>query len=222
MIVIGHRGAAGLAPENTISSLQAAIEAGANMVEVDLRITKDGFAVLSHDPTLARTHDDRRQISELTLPEIQAIGQREAREIPELSEFLQQASLPVNLELKDSGLEPVVLKAIEHFPHKVLISSSLPQTLKKIRALDRKIPLGFIIGPKAGYVFPLMLAMAKRLDLYSIHPVHTLITPGHMRAMRRLGVKVFAWTVNNIHDYLVVRGMGADGVFTDYPNIIKD
>lgn len=222
MIVIGHRGAAGLAPENTLSSLQAAVSAGANMVEVDLRLTQDGFAVLSHDPTLARTHDDRQKISDLTLEEVRAIGLREGREIPELSEFLQSVQLPINLELKDSGLEEIVVNAISNFPHKVLISSNLPQVLKKVRTLDRKVSLGFIIGPKAGYVFPLMLAFAKHLDLYSIHPVQTLITPGHMRAMRRLGVKVYTWTINNIHDYLVVKGMGVDGVFTDYPNIIKD
>lgn len=220
--MIGHRGAAGLAPENSISSLQAAVAAGVDMVEVDLQLTKDGYAVLSHDPTLARTHDDRRRISDLTLEEVQAVGRQEGRAIPELSEFLALATVPVNLELKVVGLEHAAVSAIKNFPHKVLISSNLPQVLKKVRALDGNVNLGFIIGPKAGYIFPLMLALAKHLDLYSIHPVHTLVTPGHMRAMRRLGVKVFAWTVNNIHDYLIVRGMGVDGVFTDYPNIIKE
>jgi glycerophosphoryl diester phosphodiesterase len=221
MLVIGHRGAAGLAPENTISSLHKAVEAGVHMVEADLRQTRDGQVVLSHDPTLARTYDDRRRISDLTLEEIRAIGEKEGRRMPELTEFLEEAKLPLNLELKESGMEEKVVAAIKNFPHKVLVSSNLPLVLKKVRALDGKIPLGFIIGPKAGYVFPLMMAVAKQLDLYSIHPVSPLITPVHMKSMRRLGVKVFAWTVNDVHEFLVLKGFGVDGVFTDYPNIIK-
>lgn len=222
MLIIGHRGAAGLAPENTIGSLQAGIDAGVQMVEADLRLTKDGKVVIIHDPTLIRTHDDRRKISDLTLEEIKNISKKEGREIPELNEFLQAAKLPLNLELKVDGMEQAVLDAVKSFPHKVLISSNNPVVLKKVRALDGKIPLGFIIGPKMGYMWPFMMAVAKQLDLYSIHPVHTLVTPVHMKSMRRLGVKVFAWTVNSIHDYLIAKGMGVDGVFTDFPNIIKE
>jgi glycerophosphoryl diester phosphodiesterase len=191
------------------------------MVEADLRQTKDGKIVLSHDPHLLRTHDDRRHISGLTLDEIREIGQREGRPLPELSEYLEEAKLPLNLELKEAGMEEQVLSAIKNFPHKVLISSSLPQALKKIRTLDGKIPLGLIIGQKMGYMFPLMMQVARQLDLYSIHPIHTLVTPSNMKSMRRLGVKVFAWTVNDVHEFLVVKGLGVDGVFTDFPNIIK-
>ncbi|MBX4187630.1 MAG: hypothetical protein KW793_00655 [Candidatus Doudnabacteria bacterium] len=222
MLIIGHRGAAGLAPENTISSLKAGIDAGVQMIEVDLRQTKDAKIILSHDPTLLRTHDDRRKISDLTLQEIEQISIKEGRGIPVLSKFLEASKVSLNLELKEAGMEEQVLSEIKSFPHKVLISSSLPQVLKKVRTLDGKIPLGFVIGPKMGYMWPFMMAIAKQLDLYSIHPIHTLITPVHMKSMRRLGVKVFTWTVNSVHDYLVIKGFGVDGVFTDYPNTIKE
>ena len=221
MLVIGHRGAAGLAPENSVSSLKAAEGAGAGMVEVDLRMTADQKVVLMHDPTLLRTHDDRRKLSDLTLAEVQAVGKREGREIPELSEFLNEAKVPLNLELKVQGMEEAVLSAIERFPHRVLISSHLPPVLKKVRALDGKIQLGFIIGQRMGFMFPLMMAVARQLDLHSIHPIHTLITPAHMKSMRRLGAKVYPWTVNDVHEFLVLKGLGVDGIFTDYPNIIK-
>jgi len=220
MLVIGHRGAAGLAPENTISSLQAATQAGVQMVEVDLRSTRDGRIVLSHDPTLARTHDDRRRLSQLTLAEAQDVGEREGRQIPTLQEFLQAASLPVNLELKESGMEAQVIEAIRGFPHKVLVSSSYPNVLKKIRALDGKLPLGLIVGPKAGILLPVLMGMAGNLDLHSIHPVHDLVSPLTMRMMRRGKAKVYAWTVNTVHDLQLMKGFGVDGIFTDYPNII--
>lgn len=222
MIIIGHRGAAGLAPENTLSSLQAGIDAGIDMAEVDLRQTKDGAIVLSHDPTLIRSHDDRREIASLTFDELNEIGKKEGRKIPTLEEFLAAAQIPVNLELKVVGMEETVLSVIKNFPHKVLISSHFPQVLKKIRTLDEKIPLGFIIGPKMGYMFALMMAISRQLDLYSIHPIHTLITPAHMKSMRRLGVQVYPWTVNDIHQLLILKGFGVDGVFTDFPNIIKN
>jgi glycerophosphoryl diester phosphodiesterase len=202
MLVIGHRGAAGLAPENTFSSLYAAESSGVQMVEVDLRRTKDGQIVLMHDPALTRTHDDRRKVEDLTLAEI-------------------SVKMPINLELKVGGMEEAVLSAIKNFPHKVLISSHHPTVLKKIRALDEKIPLGFIIGQKMGYMFRLMMLIAKQLDLYSIHPYHTLINPSHMKMMREMKVKVYPWTVNNPHELLILKGFGIDGVFTDYPNIIK-
>jgi glycerophosphoryl diester phosphodiesterase len=220
MLVIGHRGAAGLAHENTISSLQAAVKAGVQMVEVDLRSTLDGQVVLAHDPTLARTHDDRRRLSRMTLAQVREVGKREGREIPTLEEFLRAASLPVNLELKEPGMEAQVVSAIRTFPHKVLVSSSYPDVLKKIRALDGNLPLGLIVGPKAGILLPMLISMTGKVNLHSIHPVHNLVTPLTMRIMRRTGAKVYAWTVNDVHDLQLMRGHGVDGIFTDYPNII--
>ena len=221
MILIGHRGAAGLAPENTASSLQVAVEMGVDMVEVDLRKTADNQIVLSHDPNLLRTHDDRRAICKVTLNEIRALGAQENREIPEFGEYLQKVKMPIILELKEPGLEELVLEKIKDFPHKVIISSFHIGVLKKIRALDGKIPLGFILSSKVSYIFPLVMAVARSLDLYSIHPHHSLVTPAHMKAMKRLNAKVFTWTVNDVHTELLMKGFGVDGIFTDYPNLFK-
>jgi glycerophosphoryl diester phosphodiesterase len=93
--------------------------------------------------------------------------------------------------------------------------------LQKVRALDGNVQIGLIIGPKTGFIFPVMMALANRLKVHSIHPAYTLITPAHMKSMRRIGAKVYTWTVNDVHEFMVVKGMGVDGVFTDYPNIIK-
>src|SRR5690606_23501679 len=114
-----------------------------------------------------------------------------------------------------------VLAAIKNFPHKVLISSHLPRVLKKVRALDEKAPLGLILGQRMGYLFSLALMIASQLDLESIHPIHTLITPSRMLAMRKLGTKIYPWTVNSPHDFQLMKGFGVDGVFTDYPETIK-
>jgi glycerophosphoryl diester phosphodiesterase len=221
MLIIGHRGAAGLGSENTLSSLQQAEENKVDMVEADLRQTKDGAIVLAHDPSLARTHDDRRLIKQLTLSELKEIGQRENREIPTLEQFLSQAKTDINLELKESGMESLVLSAIKNFPHKVLISSGNPLVLKKIKALDGNIPLGFIIGPRWGHMLLLAIQIAKRLNPDSIHPHHSIVTPRTMSLFKAITPKVYAWTVNDKHEFEILKGLGVSGVFTDYPNIIS-
>ncbi len=219
MLIIGHRGAAAVERENTISSLHKAIESKADMVEADLRLTKDGHIVLMHDPTLLRTHDDARKVSQLTLEQIQAVGIAENTPIPTLDEFLNQASVDVNLELKVGGMEEKVLAKIKNFSYKVLLSSHHPMMLKKIKALDERIPLGLIIGPKMGYMFPWLLGAARFLKTYSIHPHHTLVTPFTMKSMRARSRKIFPWTVNSVHDFQIMKGFGVDGIFTDNPEL---
>jgi glycerophosphoryl diester phosphodiesterase len=221
MLIIAHRGASAIERENSLSSLQKAQEFGADMVEADLRQTKDGYIVLMHDASLARTHDDGRKVSDLTLEQIQAIGISESNPIPTLDEFLAHAGMDVNLDLKESGLEQKVLDKIKNFSHKVLISSHLPTVVKKIKTLDENIPTGFIIGPKIGQLFPLMMGVASYLKPYSIHPYHTLVTPSHMKMMRRLGSKVYPWTVNSVHEFQILKGFGVDGIFTDQPDLFK-
>ncbi len=220
MLVIGHRGL-GLERENTVSSLKKAQELGVDMVEVDLRQTKDGQIILMHDLTLLRTHDDSRKVSKLAWDEIQEIGKKENNPIPTLEEVLENISIDINLELKEGGMEEKVLTAIKKFSHKVLISSNKPTVLMKIRTLDESIPTGFVIGPKMGHIFPAMMGIAHYLKPYSIHPYHTLITPRHMKSMRETGAKIYPWTVNSIHEYEILKGFGIDGIFTDQPDLIK-
>jgi glycerophosphoryl diester phosphodiesterase len=219
MQIIAHRGASAVEPENTIRSLKKAEEFGAGMVEVDLRATKDGHVVLLHDPTLHRTHDDSRKISDLTLAQVQAIGISEMNPIPTLDEFLAEANVDVILDIKIGGIEEKVVSKISKFSHKVLISSTHPTVLKKIKALDEKIPLGFIIGPKMGFMFPMLLGTARVLKVHSIHPHHSLVTPFTMKAMRERVAKIYPWTVNSVPEYQILKGFGIDGIFTDHPDL---
>jgi glycerophosphoryl diester phosphodiesterase len=220
MFIIGHRGAAGLAPENTLSSLQAAVDNKVDMVEMDFRQTKDGQIVALHDATLIRTHDDQRGLKRLTLKEVKDLSIGEGREIPTLEEVLIEAKVALNLEIKETGFEEKLVGLIKTFSYEVLVSSSNPVVLKKIRTLDEKVKLGFILGSKWGTFFPLAIALAKTLDLYSIHPYRTIVTPRHMKAIRELKTKIYSWTIDDPHEYVLMKGFGVDGVFTDYPNII--
>lgn len=195
MIVIGHRGAKGLAPENTISSFKKAEELGVDMIETDLRRGKNGQIVLSHDAPKTNS--------------------------PALAELLQAVSTPLNLEIKEAGFEAEILSAIKNFSSRVLISSKYPGILKKIRALDENIQIGLIIGKGNWFLLPFISGLDKVLKLYSIHPKVFLAKPFFIRRMKRLGKKVFVWTVNDPEQFRKLSTWEADGVFTDYPNLIK-
>ncbi|OGE87780.1 MAG: hypothetical protein A3J07_03650 [Candidatus Doudnabacteria bacterium RIFCSPLOWO2_02_FULL_49_13] len=197
MLIIGHRGAAGLAKENTIGSFQKAVELGVDMVETDLRRDKAGQIVLSHNNS-----------SKLNLTT--------------LAEALGVITVPVNLELKQAGLEREVLSAIKNFSSSVLISSKYPKILQKIRALDESVQLGLVIGKANWFLIPFIPKLDKVLKLYSIHPKTFLAKKLLIQRFRRLGKKVFVWTVNNPTQFQKLKALGIDGVFTDYPNIIKN
>lgn len=200
MLIIGHRGAAGLEAENTIRSFQKAEELGVDMIEMDLRLRRDGEIVVVHDP-------DPKKIYEGA---------------PRLVDVLPIIKIPVNLEIKEPGFEKKLLEAIKEFPFEILISSFKPQVLKKIRILDRNIQLGLIIAPKKqwDYLFvPITLFFSFFLKLHSVNPHYLLLTASRMQLMRRLKLRVFPWVINTQEEFRKTKQLGVDGVITDYPNL---
>jgi len=119
MKVIGHRGAAGLAAENSIASIKAAIAAGVDAIEFDIRRSKDGKLFLCHDPSLDRTHDVDEFISGLTTKQIQRIKGPNGDHVPTLEEALDTCgNLPVYIEAKGSGWAETLKAVLDVHPNK--------------------------------------------------------------------------------------------------------
>lgn len=196
MLVIGHRGAKGLAPENSVSSFEKAQEFGVGMVEVDLR--KDGSRI-------AASHDKLQDYSKAA----------------SLEEILAAVKVPLNLELKESGIESQVLVALKSFSSEVLVSSKKLKVLKKVRALDENVRLGLILGSANFWLLPLVPWIDKGLNLYSVHPKYSLASKAVVNFLKGLGKQVYVWTVNSETQLEKVSKLKVDGVFTDYPNLIK-
>src|SRR5688572_2551541 len=117
MIIIGHRGAAGIEPENTIPSIDAAVAEGVDMIEFDLRVTKDKHLVVFHDPNLLRISGINRNVSDMTLKEIQLTSTRSGHPIPTFHEAMEAAGdIPVLLDCKGKGWADALIKALEHYP----------------------------------------------------------------------------------------------------------
>ncbi len=119
MKIIGHRGAAGLAPENSIRAIQAAIAAGVDGIEFDIRLSKDKELFLCHDPTLERTHDVDEHIASLTAAKIRKIKGVNGDHVPSLLEALEECGdTPVFIEAKARGWAKVLANSLAKHPNK--------------------------------------------------------------------------------------------------------
>ncbi len=199
MLIIGHRGARGLVSENTLGSFKKAQKLKVDMIETDLRLNKSGEIVLSHN----------------------RLGKNGFH--TSLAELLAEARVPLNLEVKESGFESQLLQQIKKFPYKVLISSFQVKILKKIRALDGNIQLGLNLGNRnISLVLPRFSFLDKKLNFFSVHLRNNIARRILIQRLKRRGKQVYVFTVNDLERFEELKQMHVDGVFTDYPNIIKN
>ncbi len=163
--IIGHRGAAALAPENTLAGFRVAAAAGVRWVEFDVKLTRDGVAVLMHDETLDRTTNGRGRVAETPLATLLALdaggwfgaGFRDER-VPTLIEAcaeLGRLGLGANIEIKPcpgraaATAEAVVAAVAAHWPASLpppLLSSFAPESLAVVRDRAAHLPRGLLVG----------------------------------------------------------------------------
>lgn len=213
MLIIGHRGAAGLAPENTLASLQAGIDAGADMLEFDVRLTADNIPVLSHN---ARIHGVF--INQTTLADLQKKGS-----ITTLQSVLDTfwGKILLNLQLKPMRDIMIVHDMIaDHYVKKpkdwdnIIISSFWVRHLLKLRKHNPMINLALLHG-----VNPLaFVTYQRRLHLSAVgwHRLH--VNALAIEIAKKSGLFTYVYTVNrpDAAKRLAIRGI--DGIATDYPN----
>ncbi len=212
MLVLAHRGANRVAPENTVPAMAAAVELGADGVELDVHRTADGVLVVRHD---ADTPDG--PLGDLTLADLHA-GQPE---VPELSAVLDVCrGRLVNVEVKDSDPRAadalVALLGSRSDGDDVLVSSFDVATVDRVRAVAPHLPTGFL---SFGLPPDDALAVAADHGHTAVHPdVWTLMQvdgPGFVLRAHDLGVRVNVWTVNDPEQLEQLRGAGVDAVITD-------
>lgn len=215
MEIIAHRGASGLALENTIGSFKKAQELGVKMLEADLRLTKDKKIVVIHDYSLKRTHSINAKIKNLTLNELKLLSGRKDKnqEVPALSELLRTINTPINLDIKVSGMEKSLIRELTNFLPKVLICSWNPLVLKRIRALDKNIQLGLVFAPWLRIVLTPVLKLLTNLSLVFVTVPVSMASQKNIEKFHAQGVKVYVYTVNNLILAKKLKEIGADGIF---------
>ena len=213
---IGHRGAAGHEPENTLRSIERAIEFGADFVEVDVQLTRDGHIVLLHDKRVDRTTNGCGYVSEMLLADVQALDAGKGERIPTLKDVLQLTSgrIGVMIELITPGIADQLVDLVrEKFDGMVIYASFLHAEVAAVRRLEPDaLTLALI---EAVPIRP--TEFAKDVSVTHVGLSIDSITPDFVAAFKRENFKVFVYTVNDPRDILWLRSLKVDGIISDYP-----
>lgn len=230
MIVYGHRGAKGEAPENTLAGFTHAYRHGVRHFELDLVLSKDGKPVIVHDLTVDRTTGHKGSVGSFTAEELAGMDARRngkpwprAVGIPSLETLLNDYPDFEHLQLevkKDNRQRLNILcnRLIEVIQrrdlyNRVVITSSDPWFLQQARRRDTKVRIGLVTDRK----FPKPVNAAARLHCDFLCIGWRICTEGIVTDAHRRGMHVSTWTVNRIHDMLQLEAKGVDSIITDYP-----
>ena len=216
--VVGHRGAAGQAPENTLRALREAIESGADAAEFDVQVTGDGVPIVFHDEDASRVAGVSLNVRRAVLREVRAL-RVSGEPVPTLAELLEESRgrIPLLLEIKNAADTDVIVGHVERsgMVGDVMLISFHPEALRRARELNPRIPTGLIY-----YRPPGMIVECKRLGCDAVLPRHNLATEKAVALAHRLGLIVVAWTVNDPARAIALVRRGVDAIATDYPRRI--
>lgn len=230
-VIIAHRGASGLFPENTMEAFRAAYRQRADGIELDVQLSLDEEVVVIHDGRLERTTNGEGLVRSHTLYELQQLNAGEwlhprfrhvrIPSLEEVFEFVQPTQLMVILELKNfltlqPNLEEKVLSLIEQFQleKRVIISSFNFNSLLHIKQLNPTIKTGLLYIGSLRHPWQI----AREFHTEQIHAPQVEITPKLLKEARRINQEVYAWTVNGPHRMKMMFSLGVDGIITNYPS----
>jgi len=232
MIVLGHRGASGYAPENTLAAFELGIRLGCHGFEFDVQLSRDGEPVIHHDWSVERTTGCTGDIRDLTFRQIRTLDAGKwfsteflGQKIPALAEVLEliPGEMLLNVELKSRasdgpGLEEKVIAVLREHGRleKTIISSFNHLSLKRTREIAPHIRLGLLY--EALLLRPFDYLEKLKLRLYSIHPLHDYVSPSLVREAHARGLKMACWTVNTSERAGELLKDGVDIIITNYPD----
>jgi glycerophosphoryl diester phosphodiesterase len=218
VLIIGHRGAAGHTPENTLLSFRKAVKIGCDMTELDVHLCGSGELVVIHDETVDRTTDGSGLVSNLSLRDLKTLDAGFGEKVPTLDEVLKllKGRIMLNIELKGLGTAKPVHTLVESIGWRrdaLLITSFDWVMLHEYRELDPAAR----IGPLTYNNLNDAMVFAQSIDAHSINPYHRHLSTEYLREAHGKGFRIYPWTVNQSEDIEHVIKMGVDGVISDYP-----
>jgi glycerophosphoryl diester phosphodiesterase len=216
---IGHRGAAGHEPENTLKSFEHAIGLGVDFIEMDLQMTRDGHIVVVHDKRVDRTTDGEGYVASMSLAELRRLDAGKGERIPTLQEVLDLTTGRVGLmlELIAPNISGKVIDLVQqNFQGEVIYASFLHAEVAAIRRLS---PGASTLALLEGVpVRPTVFATDARATHVGLSIES--ITENFLSRLREDGLLVFVYTANDPRDIGWLRDMEVDGIISDYPERI--
>ena len=239
-IVIAHRGASAYAPENTHSAFRMAIDLKAEMIELDVSLSKDGVPVVIHDDTINRTTKGKGQVMDYTLAELKEFetgswfGAEFAGEpFPTLEEVLTYTKdrIAVNIEIKteavtgqaEGGIIQKSLEIVEKagVQRQVIFSSFDYRALVQLEQLDPDIPKAILYEKsQSGQKLPSELVKEFKVDAFNCS--HRQLSEEWVNDLNENGIPFLVYTVNDEKRMREVIEMGAAGIFSDKPDLLKE
>lgn len=227
--VVGHRGASGHAPENTLAAFRRAVELGATFIETDLQLSRDAHFVALHDTALDRTTNGRENVHDFTLAELRELDagswfspEFAGERIPTLEEmlaFARETDVVLYLEIKVSGVwgtEQALVAALADAKmlERVVILSFDMATLLAVRKGNPALMTGYLFDwPYADAV-----ERAIRVGARQLAPRGDLVTPALIGAARNADLQIVTWTINEPAQMRHLAAAGVHGIMTDYPD----
>lgn len=225
ILKIGHRGAKGYIAENTLESIQKAMDLGVDGVEIDVHICQTGELVVFHDFTLERLTGVTGEIATKSLKELKTLNVNGQFRIPTLLEVLDliDRKCMLNIELKGQQTAYETCEIIQFYLETkgwrfddFIMSSFDYNELQTVFNTNKNIPLAVLTESNMDDA----LNFAKTINAKAIHPDYQLLNQNKVNELQDLGYKVNTWTVNETNDIALVKSYGVDGVISDFPDRI--
>lgn len=233
VLVIAHRGFSGIAPENTLAAFKKAIEVGADMIELDIRLSREGVAVVIHDESLERTTDGKGRVIDGTLDELKRwdAGSKfhssfSGERIPTLQEVLQLAygRVMVNIELKKGNygrwtildLAERALWEVDRagMVDRVIFSSFDPVALEGVLKKNPAIPVAYLYNRP--WSFPRGVTEGRPFPILNCRK--SVLTPENISRAHQEGIGIGVYTLNTEEEMEKFIGMKVDAIITDHPD----
>jgi glycerophosphoryl diester phosphodiesterase len=223
ILKIGHRGAMGYVPENTIESIKRAMELGVDGIEIDVHKCASGELVVFHDFTLDRITNALGEVSKQPLSDLKKIKVKENYEIPILQEVLDLINKKclINIELKGKNTAQKTTEVIQHYVtnnkwnyNDFLVSSFQHKELKKVYKLNKSINIGILTKASIAEA----IEFAETIKAKAIHPNVALVTSENIKIAQQKGFQVNVWTVNDFETILRMKDYNVNGIISDFPD----
>lgn len=225
--VVGHRGAMGYCPENTLASFERGLELGADWIEMDVHLSKDGELVVIHDETLDRTTNGHGYVKDHTLAELRRLDAGGGQPIPILNDVLEWAKskrAPLDIEIKNAplyyeGIERKLVAALDKsgMTEQVVVISFDHHAVKRAKELDDRILTGVLYAGRPVDA----AALARQANADGLLPQYAYVTAADVQQAHAAGMFVAPWTVNDAETISDLVAKGVDAIATNYPDRVR-
>jgi glycerophosphoryl diester phosphodiesterase len=231
--VIAHAACKGHAPENTLAGLRAALDLGADGIEVDVHATADGVPVFLHDATVDRTTDGVGEVTKMTLAQVKRLdagarqfeGRFAGEPVPTLAEALDltRGRALMVLEIKQLDIEEQVLRVVRDLGavNDCVVHSFLPQVVARFRAVEPSLPAALLTNAIDVTDWAPLFAFALSLNAQGISVFYPRVDANVVRQAHLRKLTFYTWTVNEVEDMRRLRDWGVDAITTDYPDRLR-